>query len=420
MSVSFFAPIAILMLLMAVGLIVGLIVLLIRSKPKARWSVIAACGVVVAVLLVLGLGFHTVGIRPGRPYRPAPIVHPTHPHPADQSIPAPQANDIWLPAVDKTFDADVYPSPRVAARPLASKLAPLLSNVTPDGQPPSVIRIDGQGLRLPGQSQIVADMAEVLRGEFETARVMTKPTAIENIETNGVSIRLYISNPTTRHGTVWDPDFKEMSGQLLARFRGHIDTELTCDVRFVDKPWVEDYSTFISTRPERQWLLAQSNEFASTQHEAEEQAIRAAAEMLCQSAWDTLRQRLSPSADVALFRQKVIDSLVEAIRSGELVVDKFAQRFSRSYGDVWRQAILLDLSRGGLDAIARSAPVEPPKRAPLRWSLIGSWASTVGLVGFICVVYAFLNLATKGYYAWSLRLTLMVIAAVGVMLLFLS
>ena len=414
MSVGFF-PVAILMLMAGVGVIVGLIVLLIRSKPVVRGIAIAA---IARVLLLVG-GVLLARVAAHRNFRAAnPRV--TSP-PAVQIIPAPQTNDVWLPTVDKTFEADVYPSPRAAAKALARKLTPLLGKVTPDGQPPSIIQISGQELQLPDADQIVADVAAVLRSKFEKARVMTESvtpaSAIQNVEIDGVSIRIDLPNRTTRHGTAWDPGFQELTGPLRANIRGRAAGPLTCDVRFIDKPWVDDYATFISTRPAGQWLRAQSSEFASSQHEAEEQAVRAAAETLSQHAWDTVRQRFGVSGDGPEARQQVIDALVAAMRSGEFVVDKFAQRLSKSYGDVWREAILLDVSPDRVNAFAQ--PFAGGVRASW-WSYVGSWASIAGLVAFICVVYACLNLATKGYYAWSLRLTLMVIAAVGVMLLFLA
>ena len=433
MSVSFFAPIAILMLLLGICLIVGLIVLLVRSKPMVR--VIAIAAIAIVVLLSLGSLFVAVvapssrivhGISTYPPPRNNARAVPIRPVPPEavEAILTPKASDVWLPTVDKTFQADVYPSPRAAAKALARKLSPLLSKLTPDGQPPSIIQISGQGLQLPDADQIVADVAEVLRSSFETARVMTESVTpaspIERVETDAVSIRIDLPNRTMRHGTAWDPGFQELAGPLRAKVRGRAAGQLTCDVRFIDKPWVDDYATFISTRPAGQWLKAQSNEFAISQHEAQEQAFRAAAEMLSQHAWDTVHQRFGVGGDGPAAKQQVIDALVSAMRSGEFIVDKFAQRLSRSYGDVWREAILLDVSPNRLNASAQLGTVGPPQRPPVNWRVIGSWASTLGLVGFICVVYACLNLATKGYYAWSLRLTLMVIAAVGVMLVFLA
>jgi fatty acid desaturase len=48
----------------------------------------------------------------------------------------------------------------------------------------------------------------------------------------------------------------------------------------------------------------------------------------------------------------------------------------------------------------------------------GMLFSIVGLIVLITVVYAFLNAATKGYYAWALRIAGVIFALVVIILLF--
>jgi len=42
--------------------------------------------------------------------------------------------------------------------------------------------------------------------------------------------------------------------------------------------------------------------------------------------------------------------------------------------------------------------------------------SLAALVVLICVVYGFLNAATRGYYTWSLRIAAVVLVVVGMIL----
>ncbi len=48
-----------------------------------------------------------------------------------------------------------------------------------------------------------------------------------------------------------------------------------------------------------------------------------------------------------------------------------------------------------------------------------TWAKTggtlAGMFALICVVYLFLNAATRGYYAWSLRIALIIVLGIGVL-----
>ena len=438
MSAAFLLPIALVLFPVVIGLVVGAIVLLVRAKPVVRRII---GGVLAAVvLLVLGLAVtvltswgtfveysgqtgqyseQTFG-RPSPPSPPRPIITPMHPDDVE-AILAPPPSEAWQPTVDKTFEADVYPSPRAAAKALARKLAPLLSQVTPDDQTPSIIQLSGRDLLQSDPGLIVADVAEVLRQEIESAQVLiesaTPTSSIERVDPDAVSIRIDLPDRTTRHGTSWDPSFQELAGAIRAQLRGAGAGQLSCDVRFIDKPWVHDYATFISTRPNGQWLKAESLQLAGSQHEAEQSAIAAAAELLSQTAWDAVRQETRPHAVMVQSRQQIAAALRPALRRGEFIVDRFAQRLSKSYGDFWREAILLDASPAKLQAFARQhAGAVRLEHAVLRTSLWGRGFSIAGLVLFICVVYGVLNLATKGYYAWSLRLTLLVIAAAGVVL----
>jgi hypothetical protein len=92
------------------------------------------------------------------------------------------------------------------------------------------------------------------------------------------------------------------------------------------------------------------------------------------------------------------------------------QSFDGRAGKIWRQALLIDASAGKIEQLAlRKAVVA---RA-MKMSLARMFFSVVGLLVLITVVYAFLNAATKGYYAWSLRIAGAVLALV-VIILFLA
>ena len=43
--------------------------------------------------------------------------------------------------------------------------------------------------------------------------------------------------------------------------------------------------------------------------------------------------------------------------------------------------------------------------------------SVAGMVAAICLVYVFLNVATRGYYVWSLRVAAIILAALAILFL---
>ena len=420
----FFAPIALVLFLAVIGVIVGLIVLLVRSKPAVRWIIIAAIAVV--MLPVMGVMFLRATVH--RDVRAVPPISVPRAMPVEVvgSATTPPSSDAWQPTVDKTFVADVYPSPRAAAQALARKLVPLLIMVTRERQAPSIIELRGDGLPASDADQIVADMAEVLRSKFNAATVravpatavhikeaervfaesMTPASSIEPVNQNAVSIVIDMPNGTARNGTAWDANFQELAGPLRAHLRvGGSDAQYSCNVSFIHKPWVDDYATFISARPNGQWLRARSSQFAVTQHEAAEQALRAAAEVLSERSWTNgLKRPYGVQGDGPQAKEKIVGVLIDALRRGNFVVDKFAQRLSPSYGEVWRQAILLDVSPDKVHTfiqpfvtvqhVGRTTPGRA--QAATLWSLLARGLPIAGLVAFICVVYAFLKLATNG------------------------
>ncbi len=98
--------------------------------------------------------------------------------------------------------------------------------------------------------------------------------------------------------------------------------------------------------------------------------------------------------------------------AGEFIVDTFTQRFSGLVGPIWREAILIDTSQNKLNKLAiQKIKFSRDKRQ--------SWAkmagTLIGMFALICVVYLFLNAATRGYYAWSLRIVLMILLGIGVL-----
>ena len=87
--------------------------------------------------------------------------------------------------------------------------------------------------------------------------------------------------------------------------------------------------------------------------------------------------------------------------SRNLLTDRFTQSFDRPYGTVWREAVLVDASPKRVEEIARSLVQGVQSRVVHSRT---TWLSFFGLGGLVFGTYLFLNMATKGYYTWALRL----------------
>jgi hypothetical protein len=92
-------------------------------------------------------------------------------------------------------------------------------------------------------------------------------------------------------------------------------------------------------------------------------------------------------------------------------VDLFLQSFDGVSGRFWRHAMLIDASPEKLNRLdARMNQLASGQRM--------SWArmivSAIGVLVIIVLSYLFLNMATRGYYVWSLRIAGTVLAIAGI------
>jgi hypothetical protein len=97
----------------------------------------------------------------------------------------------------------------------------------------------------------------------------------------------------------------------------------------------------------------------------------------------------------------------------DFIVDRFTQSFAGRAGKIWRQALLIDASVEKLEQLA-SHKASVSREIKRTWA--GMIGSVIGLLALITLVYAFLNAATRGYYAWSLRIAGVVLGAAVIIL----
>ena len=180
--------------------------------------------------------------------------------------------------------------------------------------------------------------------------------------------------------------------------------------RFAEAPWVEDRTSFAREYPNGDWLVAYSDGTHSTHEVARQDALSKAAEALLPLARARINQM--SGSDQQQFNQQMAknpnwlrDRVSDELRSRNLATDQFTQQFNRSYGPVWREAVLVDAAPKRIEQIARSLVQGINVHVSHQRT---TWFSFIGLGLLIFGTYIFLNMATKGYYAWMLRTALLV------------
>jgi hypothetical protein len=169
-------------------------------------------------------------------------------------------------------------------------------------------------------------------------------------------------------------------------------------IRFTEKPWVENFGAFASERPQQHFIVARSNGTCTSEGEAHQQAL------------DDARARLTEALGK---RGRLPEPAITAtdVLNGGFVVDQFAQSFEGSASKIWRQAMLLNVSGPKLAQLF-SQKIHESRVMRMSWARMGF--SVIGATVLIGAIYFFLNMATRGYYEWSLRIAGIVLAIVAV------
>jgi hypothetical protein len=215
-----------------------------------------------------------------------------------------------------------------------------------------------------------------------------------------------------RPGAIWGSTDLE-SGTLLALVFTPTKTKPTeITVKFVDKPWADDFGAFVNRDKGRQWMLAESPRPCISEAEANQQAIQAAALELWPAVKEQMRVNAIGKTKIMVSQQFVVDQVEQALSRGVGVADRFVQKFDRPYGPVWKQSLLIDASRTTLDKYAKE--ISAVARAE-RAQQVGTWRSTGALVVVILLLYFFVNAVTKGYFVWRLRAVALLAAIVGIL-----
>lgn len=319
----------------------------------------------------------------------------------DRTAPGAVVGTPWTPSEQHPFQPNIYPTRISAALGIAKGLLgdylPKLFADTPlrlvtiSGDDPAVVsemvrRLPKEALGIPGWG--CANVVLVPQGQQQQP--------IQNGELRfQVSVHVNPGMTADQGGRV----------ELTMRSSG---AEATYSAEYVEAPWSEDFQKWVRQHPGHNWILATSDQLCTSESQAIEQTREVAVRELAkrvdayvsQSRWT--RRAYGPE----LLRSAIARELNE----GGIRVQQFTQQFQRPYGDLWRCAWLVDASPEVLQRIAA-------KYCQAESLVRQTWARTLlsglGLLLLIIGVYLLLNAATRGYYAWTIRVMLLAVAAVG-------
>jgi hypothetical protein len=388
-TIFFKLPLPILLLF---ALIV-VIVLFLKIFVKKPWIVAIAA---LVMLSIVGI----VYLKPG--HRRVIINHEV----SSESVLSPDENiraAIWSPGIEDEFEADVYPSKVSAVRSLGLRMArPVQKVIADQSSPKRIILLEGDYDR-----QLLQDFGKAVAKVFPEIPWFIKDKWSE-MKSDEVWMKLEFADTQARSAQ-WQSSYGSVitSGRIEATAMTKSKAS-TINAKFVEKPWVDNFSGFLNNQPDGRFIIAKSSESCLTESEANNQAM----ENACNQVAEMLRQtsnRLSSARSDLLSKVNSNDIL-----EGGLILDRFVQSFEGAAGKIWRQALLIDASTEKLTQLARRKADMVRAR---KMSLARTFFSIAGLLVLITMVYLFLNAATKGYYVWSLRIAGFVLALILIFLL---
>jgi len=324
---------------------------------------------------------------------------------------------IWSAGMEEEFPADVYPSQRAAVRSLGRQMEKSLQGIKEgDGYPRKIWlknREDGQGLmaelsksiskKVPGVSFSYSDQIPPLQ-EGEAA-ISLKVEKEVSPTVDGPSVTVDSPGATFPRGANVQGGV-EVTVSMLDKVSRH-------QARFVEKAWLDNYSEFVSRYPQANLFLARSQESCTGENEAHEQALQDARILIGDILEKMYRERFGVLKEITTTGVYVTD-----IQKCGFVVDRFTQSFEGAAGKIWREALLVEVTPKKMEKLARIYTSQKESRFNY-WAR--SLLSLVGMLAGICVVYFVLDIATKGYYTWVLRIAVIGLAGLGVyLLLFMS
>jgi len=394
------APISFMMLPVLILLVfagIGLLILFIKLCIKKPW-VAAIIALVFLFLLAPIFVLRPISHRRFINYRHQPeLLVPSVIRSGDTTA------AIWSPGIEDEFKANVYPSKVSAIRSVGLRIAEPVRQVFGDqALPAGFILFQGAHDR-----DLVEEFGRAIGRVFPGTNWTIKPETAA-VQDDEVGIRLDLVDIQTQPA-VWRSESE--SRITSATIRATVlaaDKQTSISAHFVEKPWVDDFSGFLNNQPNRQFVIAKSSESCLSEAEANSQAM--------DNARAQVSQMLEKTTKHLSRVQKTLLSKVNSddILEGGLVLDRFVQSFEGTAGKIWRQALLIDASAEKLTQLARRKADMARAR---KFSFVRTFSSIAGLLLLITVVYVFLNVATKGYYTWSLRIAGFVLALILIFLL---
>ena len=332
-----------------------------------------------------------------------------------------EVSDISIPDIAWSDDlpptADIYPSIPLCGRPLAFQIAEAIRRETRFEQKFAVTFLKekrpGDRDQWKPPKDFVADFQKEFVKQFpgstvgEPIKLAAQQAEAEPTNEGLQLLEIKLSFKPPESISI-DSHDQQVAGAISARWTKPDGARAVASIDFIDKPWVIDPDKYIAKNYTKQLIVGFSQRLA-----------RSPAEATTMASQDAGRRGRDAPSQIA----------------PNQIVDRFAQKITLPYGELWQESVLVDQNIPPSDAGMASLPASSPlaadhhehvhtrlKRATSRWvskgftPLNGLILTTMGLIAIGWIS----NLLTQGYYRHNIYHTLITGVAVVVGLLVLT
>jgi hypothetical protein len=295
---------------------------------------------------------------------------------------------IWNEAIDGYLEADQYATIEDAARFMGSHVAGQLK----PGETARKMVVYGQD---PVTMRVLNAFADTVRSQLNLTdiRVESYMPSVLPSDPNLWVCALEVPKHQKAKKTMNGLPLNTGSGTLRLRFENQ--SNMNHSVQFFEKDWLKTLSPLHDSG--HAVIVARSSSSCTDETEARDQAMSQAVLM----TEDLLKQA---NTEYGVLDQE-IEITPQDLQANHLVVDQFSQSLRTSTARVWRHAVLLNLEPQKMQSLL-AQKTRQIRHTHRTWAK--NLMSLAGLALVVFILYIFLNAATKGYYAWSLRVIAMV------------
>ena len=299
----------------------------------------------------------------------------------------------WSSADLGEFQANLYPGMKECMAPLARKIGDAVEN---EGMPPTgdadqenekvvfTVFVDDSLGSESGQcyDQFVDALAErfpdvqLSAGDADQRAPSTKPKKHELFLSLSASVqsgKIALPPVVTSNRRVFH-SLPSSSGKVKCQAVGS-DRKANATATFIQKTWVNQFDQLVSAIPQKQFVVGYSQELSSSEPLAR------------QSAMENAQSQIRVHANT----HGGINTLIDVTH----VVDRFAQKLTRPYGDVWREAVLIDVTGEAMQGTIAAAEARAARDRGIKKG--GALLAVLLLLAIIAVCFIG-NAVTQGYY----------------------